>query len=271
MCIMAFLYRTAKNTPILVAANREEMYDRPSQPPRIQSGTPRVICGVDRKAGGTWLGVNQFGMFATVTNRRKSNPPAEPRSRGLLCRELLDCRTAREAVLVAADELATGAYGGANYLVADAEYAGVVYGGNRVDIVDLEPGLHVLTNGNVDDPRDERHEYVRRMLTLHTLDSSVTFLAVASRVFSRKSDAHGRRGAVITGGDRGTVSSALLALADKMQHSTLQYAPGPPHETAYDDLSALLRQVLSTNRARKSAGSNGDKPSAKNRKKSRKA
>jgi hypothetical protein len=263
MCIMAFLYRTAKTTPILVAANREERYDRPSQPPKIQSGTPRVICGVDRKASGTWLGVNQFGLFATVTNRRKSNPPAEPRSRGLLCRELLDCQTARQAVLVAADELATGAYAGANYVVADAEYAGVVHGGNRVEIVDIEPGLHVLTNGNVDDPKDERHEYIRRMLTLHTLDSAVTFLAVASRVFSRKPDLQGRRGAVITGGDHGTVSSALLALADKMQHSSLQYAPGPPSETAYDDLSALLRQVLSTNRAKKPTNTNGDKPSAK--------
>ena len=269
MCIMALLYRTAKNTPILVASNREERYDRPSQPPKIQSGTPRVICGVDRKAGGTWMGINQFGLFATVTNRRKPNPPADPRSRGLLCRELLDCQTARQAVLVAADEMATGAYDGANYVVADAEYAGVVHGGSRVEIVDLEPGLHVITNGNVDDPRDERHEYVRRMLTLHTLDSAVTFLAVASRVFSRESDSHGRRGAVISGGDYGTVSSVLLALGNKMQHSSLQYAPGPPHQTPYDDLSALLRQVLSTNRARKPASNNGDKPSAKSRKRSR--
>jgi len=271
MCIMALLYKTAKATPILVASNREERYDRPSQAPRIQSGTPRVICGVDRKAGGTWLGVNQFGLFATVTNRRKANPPAEPRSRGLLCRELLDCQSARQAVLVAADELATGKYDGANYVVADAEYAGVVHGGNRVEIVDLKPGLHVITSGDVDDPNDERHEFIRRMLTLHKLDSSVTFLAVASRVFSRQPDTFGRRGAVITGGEYGTVSSALLALANKMQHSSLQYAPGPPSETAYDDLSALLRQVLSTNRTRKAASSNGDKSAAKPGKKSGKA
>ena len=96
MCTMAILYRVARGTPILVAANREERFDRPTQYPKIQSGSPRVVCGIDRRAGGTWLGVNQFGLFCAVTNRRKANVPAEPRSRGLLCRELLDLRTARK-------------------------------------------------------------------------------------------------------------------------------------------------------------------------------
>jgi len=274
MCIMALLYRTAKNTPILVAANREEMFDRPSLAPKIQSGSPRVICGVDRKAGGTWLGVNQFGLFAAVANRRKTHVPAEPRSRGLLCRELLDCKTAREAAQLAAEELATGAYAGANYVVADPKYAGVVHGGDRIEVVDLKPGLHVITNGDVNDPQDERHEFIRRMFTLHTLDSSVTFLAVASRVFSRKPDSHGRRGVVVTGSEYGTVSSSLLALAEKTQHSILQYAPGLPSQHAYDDLSALLRQVLSANRTKRSAptlaGKNGEKGRSKSRKRSRK-
>jgi len=276
MCIMALLYRTAKDTPVLVAANREEMFDRPSLPPKIQSGSPRVICGVDRKAGGTWLGVNQFGLFAAVANRRKTHVPEEPRSRGLLCRELLDCQTAREAAQLAAEELATGAYAGANFVVADASYAGVVHGGDRIEVVGLKPGLHVITNGDVDDPQDERHEFIRRMLTLHTLDSSVTFLAVASNVFSRRPDAQGRRGVVITGSEYGTVSSALLALGKKLQQSILQYTPGPPSQHSYEDLSALLRQVLSTNRpkrtpAAKPSGKNGEKNSSKSRRRARKS
>ena len=40
---------------------REERFDRPTQYPKIQSGTPRAVCGTDRRAGGTWLGVNQHG------------------------------------------------------------------------------------------------------------------------------------------------------------------------------------------------------------------
>jgi hypothetical protein len=257
MCILAILYRVARNTPILLAANREELFARPTQYPKIQSGTPRVVCGNDRQSGGTWLGVNQFGLLVTVTNRQKAGVSAQSRSRGLLCRELLDCRTARDAAARAAKELSTGNYAGANYLCADGRYAAVVYGGNRIDTVELTPGLHTLSNGALDDPHDQRHEYIRRMFTLHTLDSAVTFLAVASRAFSRKPDSEGRRGVVLAGGDYGTVSSSLLALSRKSQHSIYQYAPGPPSEFAYDDLSALLRQVLSAGRARKVADAAG--------------
>lgn len=262
---MAILYKTARSAPVLVAANREELFDRPTQPPKIQSGTPRVVCGIDRKAGGTWLGVNQYGMFAGVTNRPKTLVSADPRSRGLLCRELLDMRTAKEAVRHAAEELATGFYAGANYICADAQYAAVVYGGSRIQVAELNPGLHLVTNGNLNDPHDQRQEFVRRMLSLHTLDSAVTFLAVASRALSRKPDVSGRRGVIIAGSEYGTVSSTLLSLPTKFQKSVYQYAPGPPCDHSYDDLSALLRQVLSTEKSRNNSRS-GNKNKGKKRK-----
>jgi len=251
--MLAILYRVAKNTPILLAANREESVTRPTQFPKIQPGTPRIVCGTDRLAGGTWLGVNQFGLVVAVTNRARTRPPVEPRSRGLLCRDLLDSRNARDAVEVARRELLTGRYAGANYLCADGKYAAVVYGGHRVDVVELEPGLHTLSSGNLNDRKDDRHDFIRRMLTLHTLDSAVTFLAVASRAFSRKQDSEGRRGVVMTGGDFGTVSSSLLSLPRKIQQSIFQYCDGPPSDRPYEDLSALLRQVLSAGRSRKAA------------------
>ena len=249
MCIMAIYYQAVPNTPILVAYNREEFFDRPSQPPRIQPGKPRVVCGIDKKAGGTWLGINQYGLLVAVGNRPKAKVPAEPRSRGLLCRELLNCRTAREAALLAAQELYSGQYAGANYVCLDAKYGAVVYGGNRVEIVDLTPGLHILTNGDLDDASDRRQQLVRRQLTLQRLDSSVMFLAVASRTFSRRPDSSGRGGVVLVGTEFGTVSSTLVALAHKTQHCILQYTNGPPCDHSYEDLSALLRQVLSMERA----------------------
>ena len=251
MCVLAIQYRTARDAPILVAHNREEFFDRPTQVPKIQSGRPRVICGIDRKAGGTWLGVNQHGLLVVVSNRPKALLPPEPRSRGLLCRELLNFAGARDAAEHAAKELATGKYAGANFVCADAKRAAVVYGGNTIEIIELSRGLHVLTNGDLDDPTDERQEFVRRQLTLQKLDSAVAFLAVASRAFSRPSES-GRRGVVMTGGDYGTVSSTLIALPKKLQNSVFQYAPGPPSDVAYDDLSALLRQVLSTDKEKQS-------------------
>lgn len=248
MCVLAIQYRATRDAPILLVQNREERLDRPSQAPRIQSGTPRVVCGIDRKAGGTWLGVNQHGVVVAVGNRPKLDVPSEPTSRGVLCRELLGCRSAKEAADRAARELKSGGYAGANYLCVDARWGAVVYGGDSVGVAELTPGLHLLTNGDLNDPKDPRQDFARRLLTLQRLDSAVAFLAVASRTFARKANKDGRRGLIVSKNECGTVSSTLLSLPRKTQNAVYQYAPGPPCDHAYDDVSALLRQVLSTDR-----------------------
>ena len=248
MCILAIQYEAARDSPILVAQNREELLDRPTQAPRIQAGRPRVICGIDKKAGGTWMGVNQHGLMAAVANGPKTSLPAEPRSRGLLCRELLHFDTSAKAVDYAVKELSTDRYAGAHYLCADSQMAAVISGGDTVEVVKLVPGLHMLSSSGVDQYSDERQEFVRRLLTLQRLDSAVAFLAVASRTFSRKPDESGRRGIVVSGPDYGTVSSTLLSLPKKTHNAVYHYAAGSPADHSYDDLSALLRQVLSTDK-----------------------
>ena len=185
MCLLAIQYRLVPESPILVAANREEQYDRLSQPPTIQSGKPRVLCGIDQQAGGTWLGVNQHGLLVAACNRVRLMPPLAPRSRGALCRDLLRAGSARQAVDMALEELSTGKYDGVNYVIADAESGWVVHGCDEAEVVQLEDGLSIVSNGDVNDPRDERVKMAQRLLTLQTLDSPVKFLAVASKVFAR--------------------------------------------------------------------------------------
>ncbi|MCF0234965.1 MAG: NRDE family protein [Thermoguttaceae bacterium] len=249
MGILAIQYRTIDDAPILIALNREEEYNRQFTPPRIQSGRPRVVCGVDKKSGGTWAGVNQHGMFVAALKAQKRNAPYDPRSRGVLCKELLGCATAAEAIERAVAELETGAYAGVNFLCVDRTSGGVVYGGNEIGVEELRPGLHLLTANKMDDRDDLRQEFARRLLTLHRLDSSVAFLAAASGVFSRPQDYTGRRGLVISDGNYGTVCSTLVSLTERTQKSIMQFANGAPNEATYEDVSALLRQVLSTDRA----------------------
>ena len=249
MGILAIQYRTLADAPILIAFNREERYSRQSLPVKIQSGRPRVVCGVDRKTGGTWGGVNQYGMFVAAINAPKRATPFDPRSRGVLCKELLACANAQEAIEKAERELRTGAYAGVNFLCVDREKGGVVYGGNEVGVDMLRPGLHMLTGNRLDDYEDQRQEYVRRQLTLHRLDSSVAFLAAASGAFSRTPDAMGKHGVVVEEPGYGTVSSMLVSLTERTQKSIMQFANGSPDRVPYEDVSALLRQVLSTDRA----------------------
>lgn len=245
MCLLAIQYKSVREAPILVAANREEFYDRPSSPPAIQSGKPRVLCGVDQRAGGTWLGVNQHGLFVAACNRPKQFVPPNARSRGLLCRDLLRADSARKAVDMALEELSSGNYDGVNYVIADRESGWVVHAGDDYEVVPLEEGLNIIGSGDLNDPRDERVKLAQRLLTLQTLDSSVKFLAVASKVFARPPSGPGRPGMVIKDRLRGTVSSTLLSLGLKPRDAIFQYANGSPDVARYEDYSPFLRDILS--------------------------
>ena len=245
MCILAIQYQLVEGSPILVAANREEFYDRPSTTPSIQSGKPRILCGGDQQSGGTWLGINQNGLFVAASNRRKMLPLIVPRSRGVLCRELLRSDSAQQAVHLAMDELSSNRYEGVNYIIADRESGWCVHGGDDPNVVPLQEGLNIIANQDLNDPRDERVQLAHRLLTLQTLDSPVKFLAVASKVFARSPSAPGRPSMVIHGQDRGTVSSTLLALGMKPRDAIYQFADGTPDENKFEDYSPMLRDILS--------------------------
>jgi len=245
MSIVAIQYRLVPDAPVLAAANREEMYDRPSQPPSIQSGKPRALCGIDGKSGGTWLGVNQHGLFIAACNRRKWDAPLVPLSRGTLCRELLRAATAREAVDVAVSELSTGRYDGVNFVCADAESGWAVHGGNEVNVAELQEGLNIISGQDLNDPKDPRVALTHRLLTLQTLDSPVKFLAVASKVFARPPSPPDRPTIIVREADRGTVSATLVSLGKKPRDAIYQFAPGAPDQVKFEDFSPLLRDILS--------------------------
>ena len=254
MGIIAVYYKKLSDAPLLIALNREEDPARESLPPKIQSGRPRSVCGVDQQSGGTWAGVNQHGLFAAVVNCPKKGLSAEPRSRGLLCRELLGCQNAEEALDMAQRELVTGCYAGANYVCVDRTSGGVVHGGSDdIDVVRFNPGLHIVSENRVNDINDYRQEFVRRLLTLQRIDTAISFFAVASRAFASNPDSAGKMGVLVKKPNRKTVSSMLVSLTEKTQRSVMQYAAGSPDMCPYEDVSALLRQVLSTDRAARAA------------------
>jgi len=247
MCLLAVYYRACREAPILLAANREEYYARPSLPPSIQPGQPRVLCGLDARAGGTWLGVNEHGLVAAVTNRPKPRPQtAEPptfRSRGLLCREMLAFASAAEALAFAREELASRSYDGANFACFDPAYAAVIHAGPRLEIIELPPGLHLLTAGDVDDPADARQALARRLFAQASVTSVGEFVSAARRVCSYGPTAEAP-GIVLRHDGRGTVSSTIMALTERPSAALYLFAAGPPDEAPYEDRSELLRGLL---------------------------
>ncbi|MFO0844692.1 MAG: NRDE family protein [Gemmataceae bacterium] len=236
MCLLVVLHRVTDGAPLVVAANREEFYARGGEPPRPLGGVPAAAGGVDPAHGGTWLGVNAHGLVVAVTNRRKSNPPGAPRSRGLLARDLLASGSAEEAASQAAAALEAGTYAGCNFLCADGQDCLVLHAGDSLQEQRLPPGLHVLANRDVNDPADRRVRQATDWLASRPLGTSAEALATLPLLCASPE-------VCFRLADRGTVSSSLLALPARLEGGTYLHAQGPPDVTPYADVSHLLRKL----------------------------
>ncbi|MGS2717369.1 NRDE family protein [Eionea flava] len=95
MCLIVFSYQPHSAMPLLLAANRDEFFVRPTAPATYWEDSPQVFAGRDLVAQGTWLGITTKGRFAAITNVREPSVTVNnPLSRGDLTREFLesDCR-----------------------------------------------------------------------------------------------------------------------------------------------------------------------------------
>lgn len=161
MCTLAVYRGVSPLYPLIVVANRDEFLGRASAPPARWPDDARIVAGRDLVAGGTWLGcrIDGSGRIVGLLNRRPAaNLPASgpgDRSRGLLCLETL-AASSIETALAGLDDKEVARYGGFNLFVANLERAVVLDNGEGARTVPLEPGLSVLTNLDVNDPRCPR-------------------------------------------------------------------------------------------------------------------
>lgn len=240
MCLLAIYHRVIDGAPVIVAANREEAYARGGTSPDLRHGPVPFVAGLDPAAGGTWLGINAAHVVVAVTNRRKSNIPEHPRSRGLLAIDLLGHTSARAAADAAAKALSAGAYAGCNVVCAGLDAVWVVHAGDWLRVRSLAPGIHVLTNGDVNDDMDERVRWVAARL--HDSPARTTDEALAAL-----KSVVGHTGppapVCLKGAERGTVSSTLLALDERPRQSRLWHAAGPPDATPFADRTDLLWEL----------------------------
>src|SRR5574340_128646 len=70
MCLAVIAWHVHPDYPLVLAANRDEFYTRPTRPAAWWGQPVSLLAGRDEKAGGTWLGVNRYGRFALLTNVR---------------------------------------------------------------------------------------------------------------------------------------------------------------------------------------------------------
>lgn len=222
MCTLVLLRRPGHRWPVLIAANRDEMLNRPWDPPgRHWPDRPDVVAGRDRLAGGSWLGWNAAGVVAAVLNRTDSlGPAAGKRSRGELVLDALDHDDAADA----ADALAAidpGAYRTFNLVIADnrdAYWLRSRDGLSPVEALEMPAGLSMLTSANLNDTTNFRiAAYLPRFREAAVPEPDAgDWSAWRDILSSRETRAEaGPSGAmcIVTDYGYGTASSSLIALA----------------------------------------------------------
>ncbi len=146
MCLIAVAFGASAHYPLIVAANRDEYHRRPASPAHWWQGRPRILAGRDLEAGGTWLGIDDRGRFAAVTNvwEPGNRYRRAELSRGHLVSAYLQAELpAGEYRAVVAPQRAR--YGPFNLLLYDGR--SMHYLSNRSAARALDPGVHVLSNG----------------------------------------------------------------------------------------------------------------------------
>ena len=151
MCLILFAWNPGAKDQLIVAANRDEFYNRPSQSAHLWESNNQIFAGKDLQQQGTWLGVTQTGRFAAVTNYRKPDKTEYPLSRGALTANFLNSECSPEQYMdnVQGDN---NQYAGFNLLVGDRE--SLFYYSNRSDQLPqrLSPGVYGLSNHLLNTP-----------------------------------------------------------------------------------------------------------------------
>ena len=253
MCTLALYFRLFEDFPLIVAANRDEHYDRPSAAPSLIETTPKIIAGRDLRAGGTWLGVNAAGLMVGVLNRHfdGNSTAADRRSRGLLCMDLLRCSSSAAAEVFMENHQAR--YNPFSLLCADRNDAFVSCNDEQKIINQKLPaGLHVFSSAAEFDLHSAKAERAYALFG----DAKITArlgrgymshaFAVLQRVLADHSLAPGSDNpgdAICVHRDSsGTVSSSIVFFAEPQSRFVTFYCAGAPCRNSFGAGPTLVVQ-----------------------------
>ena len=231
MCTVIVAWQCYPEAPLVVAANRDELLGRPSDPPLLLTSEPPRWGGRDRLAGGTWLAVDPAGRIGAVTNRHPGGVlptlDASRRTRGTLP---LDALAGSDDDAPAwLESLRPGDYNPVNVLYASAESAywtALDDEGGRVT-ARLTPGVHVLTEQDLDDPADPKAMRILGQAQAALAAAGPDDLILRFREILRSHESTDTGSPACIHAERhGTVSSATVVVtADGVRYD---HAEGPP-------------------------------------------
>ena len=153
MCLILFSWQQIAGYPLILAANRDERYDRPTHPLHNWQEPSGIVGGRDLQAGGSWLAADYRGRFAAVTNVRDQGLVRDDaRSRGGLITDFLTNDQPLDSWLERLRRT-RDQYSGFNLLVGDLASRRLVFYSNQSNLLEqVTPGLYGLSNGELNEP-----------------------------------------------------------------------------------------------------------------------
>lgn len=247
MCTLVVAWQVFSGTPITVAANRDEAVDRPSDPPLQYRDEPRAIAPRDSRAGGTWIGYNEAGVFVAITNRWVDRDGE--RSRGQLVADCLETQSASKAVDHVSQAVERDSYAGFNLVVADVERAVLLEYDGDLRLTEFDPGVHVVVNvganGEFFEPaarptggrkQATNAQRLRAVLEATNRETATEWLDRARRALGNH-----EYGVCVHGDGFGTRSASLIQLQDgNTQVDRYWFADGPPCTTGFERVDQQL-------------------------------
>jgi uncharacterized protein with NRDE domain len=150
MCLINFQFQNHPTYKLIVVANRDEEYKRPTKEAQFWDDEPTILAGRDLQQMGTWLGVSKSGRFAALTNFRDPRLPEAPQSRGEIVRNFLTSNLEPLKFIEFLKENRQQ-YGGYNVLLGNGD---ALYHYNNIfdETNPIESGTYSLSNCSLNTP-----------------------------------------------------------------------------------------------------------------------
>jgi uncharacterized protein with NRDE domain len=149
MCLVAIAWKVHPDFPLVISANRDEFFERPTQ--NLHQWESGIYAGKDLRSGGTWMGFHPNGRWALLTNYRDFSSILKPTiSRGKLVQNWLENQITPEEYLTEIEKTLEN-YDGFNLLVSDGKSLWYLSNYGK-GVEEIRSGIHGISNGLLNDP-----------------------------------------------------------------------------------------------------------------------
>lgn len=211
MCLLTLAHRAHARFPLVIAANRDEDYERATHDAHFWVDAPYVLGGRDAVAGGSWLAVTKSGRFAAVTNLRGAE--RQTRSRGALVRDFVTGEAAPRDYAKRIEPYLDQYAGFHLFIGAAGGEAMYITPGSAEPVA---PGVHAVSNAPAGEQWAKVGQAAEEMKAVLRLDDAASMLRALMRFLREPRGTESVESEAFIRGDRyGTRASTAIVVTER--------------------------------------------------------